>query len=223
MEHLFPVEIGNLENRRVRGLFVSPWHAVVQKFELLCLHIFYVFFFAPSLSAPIIPLFAFARMTFPKRKIWSPFLCWHSFMGSPFPLGRSSEAIRLKSLQWSGVSLVLLSWCHPPFSAVGVRQYFCLPTATYLCRHSHPLCSPGGFSLILVEGSPGDVFSVNHSCCLPAQHPGTEWDGLPTCLRHPVPAGCTRLSPLLDFQFLENEGTLFSTVTYETVGIVRFS
>ena len=48
-------------------------------------------------------------------------------------------------------------------------------------QHSHPLCSPGWFSLILVEGCPADMFSVNSSCCLPAQHPGIERDGLPMC------------------------------------------
>ena len=73
------------------------------------LFLFFFFFLAPSVSAPIFPFFALARMTFPKRKIWSPFLCLRSFTGSAFPLGRSSEALCLKSLPCSGVGESLSS------------------------------------------------------------------------------------------------------------------
>ena len=127
MEHLFPVEIGNLENRRVRGLFVSPWHAVVQKFELLCLHIFYVFFFCTLTFSPYHSSLCFCQNDLPKEENLIPIPLLTLLHGLPLPPRKKFRGYTLKvsSVIWCVSSSPLLM--SSPFLCGGCKAVLLSP------------------------------------------------------------------------------------------------
>ena len=199
MQHLFPVETGNLENRRVRGLFVSPCHAMVQEFEHLWFAHFlsFSFFFNTLSFSPYHSLLCSCQNDLPKEENLIPIPLLTILHGLHLPPRKKFRGCMLK------ISSVIWYLCISQFSPLDVIPFSLqwmrdsafvsqLPhtfaggmtsvsPGPMRFQHSHPLCSPGWFSLILVEGCPGDIFSVNCCWCLPAQHPGTEWDGHPMC------------------------------------------
>lgn len=198
MQHLYSVETGNLENRRVRGLFVSPCHAMVQKFEHLWFcTIFVSFFFFGTLSfSPYLSFLCSCQNDLPKKENLIPIPLLTILHGLCLPPRKKFRGSMLKissmfwylwisqfspldvipfSLQWIWGSTFV---SQLPHAFAGSITSVSLGPMRF--QHSHPLCSPGWFSLILVEGCPADIFSVNF-CCLPAQHPGIERDGLPMC------------------------------------------
>lgn len=208
---------------------------MVQKFEHLwfCTIFALFFFLAPSVSAPIFPFFALPEWPSQKENL-IPIPLLTILHGLCLPLGKKfrGSMLKISSVFWylwisqfspldvipflcSGYEAVLLSPQLPHALQVALLLF---PLGPMRFQHSHPLCSPGWFSLILVEGCPADIFSVNFMPPCPASRDWKRWPSY-VLLWHPVPTRCTSLSPLLDFKFPDDEGILFSLLTYETIGI----
>lgn len=122
-------------------------------------------------------------------------------------------------LQWMRGSTCVSQLPH----ALCREHYFCLPWA-----HALPALSSSLFTWLILTHlgwrmPSWHVFSKLF--LLPPCPASRDWKRWPSyvLLWHPVPTRCTSLSPLLDFKFPDDEGILFSLLTYETIGIMRFS
>lgn len=156
-----------MENRKVQGLLSHCSMPQSKSLSTTGLITFFMSFFAGLFLSPITPFFTLARVIFPKRKIRSfiPLLkILHGLPVSPKAL------ILLKNpfVIWSLCNTLPISWHCLFISARGRKAVL-----VSLSHHSHPLHSPGWFSLTLVSEYQGGIFLVNHSC-LPAPTQGLE-------------------------------------------------
>lgn len=168
------------------------------------------------LPLPFLPHPSFLCSFLANAEIDPSFICLKSFMGSPFPLGWSSEYIMLRN-PWS--------WCISLFSSLGVNPLLCSGGKIVLLS---PSChiplqvalppSPKGPGLHCpdpitrladsysswLKDAQVAFFPVSHSFP-PAYQPGIGWDGPPVCLCGAQGLPEYHLYPLLDCKFPEDK------------------